>query len=184
MIVLTSISLPLVIVVCAYFLIWVKITCMRNVLGHAIHQRNSKLSVTLAIVTIVSLIAWVPFMTCSAFLDFCYLTFPPYFLNMLKVLHYGNSFVNFIIYSLRMPDFRTGMRAQVSTFSICHAVHVTENVVRRNDIDLQNQIVEANVLHYGNSFVNFIIYSLRMPDFRAGMRAQVFKFSICHAVHV
>ena len=107
---------------------------MRNVLGNAIHQRNKKLSVTLVIVTIVSLIAWVPFLAISLYYPLCVspcVYFKSFVVNMLKVLHYGNSLVNFIIYSLRMPDFRAGM-TQVLRINR----QVTLNAVQRDNTEL------------------------------------------------
>ncbi|XP_028517063.1 adrenocorticotropic hormone receptor isoform X2 [Exaiptasia diaphana] len=95
--ILTSISVPLVIIICAYFLIWIKLSCMRSILGHTISQRDRKLSVTLAIVTTVSLITWVPFMAYSVYLTFCYIqrcetssySWSVNIVHMFKLLHYG-----------------------------------------------------------------------------------------------
>lgn len=139
--VLTGISVPLVIVICAYFLIFVKFTCRRNVVGHAIHQRNRKLSVTLAFITIISLVTWVPFMAFSVYYFLCYHNCgseqnSDSTIQLLKLLHYGNSFVNFVVYSLRMPDFRTGM-AQM--FRICN---FAQNTVQQNNIEMQNRCKE------------------------------------------
>jgi len=101
---------PLSIITISYGLIWVKVSFRRNIPNHAYHQINRKL--TLAIVTLVSLITWLPFMLFSLLFGICvYLNCSTMFtskslIDFFKIIYFANSFVNFIVYVVHMPEFR------------------------------------------------------------------------------
>ena len=107
------ITLPIAIVIVSYFLIWVRVSFKGNIPHNAIHHSNVKLAVTLSIVTLVSIFAWIPFMIFSIFHYSCYFSSKcvSFFqlkqvFQVVKAFQYGNSFVNFVIYFVRMRDFR------------------------------------------------------------------------------
>jgi len=138
----TAISIPLLIVIIGYVLIWVKVTCMRTMPHQAIHHSNKKLTVTLAIVTVVSLITWIPLMAISVISQFCVhrsscpdysIIFSELFVYGLKFLQYGNSFVNFIIYTMRMREFKT----EISRRFRCNSCHNPPNP-QNEGIELRN----------------------------------------------
>ena len=64
-------------------------------------NRQRKLSITLFIMTIVSLLMWLPFVIASL----SHLK-SEHLLNSLGALFYANSFVNVIVYTIRMPEFK------------------------------------------------------------------------------
>ena len=68
---------------------------------HGASNRQRKLSITLFIVTIVSLLMWLPYViaTLSQLKS-------ERLLNSLGALFFANSFVNVIVYTIRMPEFR------------------------------------------------------------------------------
>ena len=101
-------------VICvSYVSIAVKVCCgIRSQHHDRAVSREKKLTKTLFIVTLVSLLLWLPFIICS-FLYFStdiitslsllaiYLLY-----DACTVLYFGNSFVNSILYVTRMPNFR------------------------------------------------------------------------------
>ena len=103
-------------VICAcYASIIVKICCGARPQHHGAARRQRKLTVTLLIMTIVSLLLWLPF----AVVTFVYhttdsirsLSYTKIMrLNMyLLLLFYTNSFVNPVVYTIRMPEFRKAL---------------------------------------------------------------------------
>ena len=112
-----SYSLLCLFVICAcYASIIVKICCGARPQHHGAARRQRKLTVTLLIMTIVSLVLWLPF----AVATFVYLTTDSIRslshtkrmrLNMyLLLLFYTNSFVNPVVYTIRMPEYRKALQ--------------------------------------------------------------------------
>ena len=103
-------------VICAcYASIIVKICCGARPQHHGAARRQRKLTVTLLIMTIVSLLLWLPY----AVATFVYYTTDRIRslsytkrtrLNMLLLLLFcTNSFVNPVVYTVRMPEFRKAL---------------------------------------------------------------------------
>ena len=103
-------------VICAcYASIIVKICCGARPQHHGAARRQRKLTVTLLIMTIVSLLLWLPY----AIGTFVFYTTDSIRslsdtkrmrLNMsLLLLFYTNSFVNPVVYTIRMPEFRKAL---------------------------------------------------------------------------
>ena len=103
-------------IICAcYASIIVKICCGARPKHHGAAARQRKLTVTLLIMTIVSLLLWLPY----AVVTFIYHTTDSIRslsytkirrLNMyLLLLFYANSFVNPVVYTIRMPKFRKAL---------------------------------------------------------------------------
>jgi len=116
-IVVFAILCPISIVIIGYFLIWIKVNYNRA-LPHTIHQSNAKLTVTLGIVTLVTLIAWIPFTSFSIERIICNvygkcIRALATFLSISKWLQYSNSIVNFAIYALRMRDFQMEIKRRI-----------------------------------------------------------------------
>ena len=111
-----SYSLLCLFVICAcYASIIVKICCGARPQHHGAARRQRKLTVTLLIMTIVSVLLWLPY----AIGTFVYYTNDSirslsYTKRMrlnfsLLILFYTNSFVNPIVYTIRMPKFRKAL---------------------------------------------------------------------------
>ena len=111
-----SYSLLCLFVICAcYASIFVKICCGARPQHHGAARRQRKLTLTLLIMTIVSLLLWLPF----AVATFVYYTNDSIRslsytkrmrLNMsLLLLFCTNSFVSPVVYTVRMPEFRKAL---------------------------------------------------------------------------
>ena len=111
-----SYCLLCLLVTCAcYASIIVKICCGARPQHHGAARRQRKLTVTLLIMTIVSLLLWLPY----AIGTFVFYTTDSIRslsdtkrmrLNMsLLLLFYTNSFVNPVVYTIRMPEFRKAL---------------------------------------------------------------------------
>ena len=103
-------------VICAcYASIIVKICCGARPQHHGAARRQRKLTGTLLIMTIVSLLSWLPqpvaifiLYTTDSIQSLSYTTRTRLNLSLL-LLFYTNSFVNPVVYSFRMPDFRKAL---------------------------------------------------------------------------
>ena len=111
-----SYSLLCLFVICAcYASVIVKICCGARPQHHGAARRQRKLTVTLLIMTIVSLLLWLPF----AVATFVYYTTDSirslsYTKRMrlntsLLLLFYTNSFVDPVVYTIRMPEYRKAL---------------------------------------------------------------------------
>ena len=111
-----SYCLLCLLVTCAcYASIIVKICCGARPQHHGAARRQRKLTVTLLIMTIVSLLLWLPY----AIATFVFYTTDSIRslsdtkrmrLNMsLLLLFYTNSFVNPVVYTIRMPEYRKAL---------------------------------------------------------------------------
>ena len=129
-----SFNLICLFVICvSYASIAVKFHWGRNHPTHGAASREKKLTVTLLIVTLLSLLVWLPYVICTFF----YLSSDNFRsfsksastrLNYaLIVLYHANSLVNPILYAIRMPEFK---RALVSLFR-CQTNQVAANLPLR-----------------------------------------------------
>ena len=102
-------------VICvSYSCIVVKLLCGAHPPHHGAASRQRKLTITLFIMTIVSLLMWLPY----AVATFLYFQSSLKFLSLqesfrlessLRILYFMNSLVNPIVYTLRMPEFRNAL---------------------------------------------------------------------------
>ena len=94
----------------SYILIIIKVRCSRHPQFHSRSKRERKLTGTALIVSLVSLLCFLPAMIYVACLHLSFTCFMNVHIYMaVTVLFLGNSLVNPIIYSLRMPGFREGL---------------------------------------------------------------------------
>lgn len=107
----------LLVICVSYALIVIKVRCGEQPQHHGAAKRERKLTVTFFIVTLVSLLMWLPF-EISTFLFFATDIFSSlsqiisqHFNYILVVFYYANSLVNPILYSTRMPEFRRALRS-------------------------------------------------------------------------
>ena len=106
--------LCLLVICVSYSSIVVKFLCGAHPQHHGAVRRQGKLTVTLFIMTIVSLLMWLP----HAVFIFLYQTGARKFLSSqesvrldfsLKILYFMNSLVNPIVYTIRIPEFRKAL---------------------------------------------------------------------------
>ena len=106
-------------VVCvSYVSIVGKISCGAHPQHHGATSRERKLTKTLIIVTVISLLLWLPYTIFTLLSFYLPSSLPPYpmssYLSRAFIfLFLANSLVNSILYAVRMPDFK---RALVSLF--------------------------------------------------------------------
>ena len=108
-------SICLFIICVSYTLTALKFFRGRNIQHHGASIRDRKLTVTLVIVTLVSLLMWLPYVICSFLLitSAHFRSLPDQLLFRLNfslmVLYYANSLVNPIMYAIRMPEFKRAL---------------------------------------------------------------------------
>ena len=149
------IVLVVLILICVgYFLIFLQTT--QNI-PDGFHQRriqqNKKLSKTLCIVTFFSLICWFPSIVMALAIDYTkYYTVSSLNLShslqnlflLFKVMQYGNSLVNPIVYNFRMPLFKSEFKdcfikifgARKTVISVNQQIGTHSEPSRKKNIDL------------------------------------------------
>ena len=100
------------------------IVCLCNIgIYRAFHKRKAssqqgnresqtkRLTVTLLLVSTVSLLSWLPLVTANYIFFVKNITIPNKFLiyNIINILNFSNCFVNSVVYSLRIPEFRQSL---------------------------------------------------------------------------
>ncbi|XP_020896378.1 neuropeptide FF receptor 2-like [Exaiptasia diaphana] len=116
--------LAVVIIVSAYSLIVFKVRYRTTQAHDVTIQENKKLTVTLAVVTTLSLVMWLPFQ-CLGMAGVLKGS-SPFIYFPAKFLQYGNSLVNSVVYAFRMREIK---REILRTFLCC----------RNNQISINNE---------------------------------------------
>ena len=103
-------AVSLFVICVSYILITIKVRCSRHPQFHTRSKRERKLTGTTLIVSLVSLLCFLPAMIYAAWTRHS----STYFINVhiqmaVLVLFLANSLVNPIIYALRMPGFKEGL---------------------------------------------------------------------------
>ena len=110
-------SLSLFLICVSYVAIFIKVRFSPNPRHHGATNRERKLTVTLLIVTLASLMTWLPYTTFTIVIywhqDVLSGWYPQrsfFYIRMaLTVLVGANSLVNPIVYAIRLPEFRAGI---------------------------------------------------------------------------
>ncbi|XP_078366262.1 adenosine receptor A1-like [Oculina patagonica] len=103
----TSLSTPLVFTSVAYVVIWRKQKCRFSNQPQAA-GRDRKLAKTLFLITGAFIVTWFPFHIINIIIFFCFpcQTWPYAMFHTLKLLQFSNSFINVIIYPLRISEYK------------------------------------------------------------------------------
>ena len=152
---LSCFCIPLVIIVTCYYFIFKisrfqarrRLSSSSRRCGHtpggAIKELN--VAITVAVITILFLVAWLPFFAVTVIATFCLscLPSPPGLLDLvkfLKFLQYGSSAVNPYIYAYRNFEMRRTLAKIANKFLPCDAGSMkTRNAVRQSIIHGQEQ---------------------------------------------
>ena len=110
----SSLCLLVFLVICAsYILIYIKVRCGPNLQHHGAANREKKMTVTLVVVTIVSLVTWLPgvvffILVYNQIINFHKMPFEwkLHIVVAFSVMAMANSLVNPILYAVRMAEFR------------------------------------------------------------------------------
>ena len=145
-IIVILIFLVVLILICVgYFLIFLQTT--QNI-PDGFHQRriqqNKKLSKTLCIVTFFSLVCWSPFIVMALAIENSLNLFHSNLVLLFKVMQYGNSLVNPIVYGFRMPLFKSEIKdcfikifgARKTIISVNQQIDARPKPSRKKIIDL------------------------------------------------
>ena len=103
----TSLSIPLLFTSVAYSVIWRKHRCRLpdrpQAAGH-----DKKLAKTLFLITGAFIITWFPFHVINIIIFFCLpcQSWPYLMIHIMKVLQFSNSFINVIVYPLRITEYK------------------------------------------------------------------------------
>ena len=103
-------AVSLFVICVSYILITIKVRCSRHPQFHSRSKRERKLTGTALIVSLVSLLCFLPAIIYLACHRFSFTCSTNIHIDMaVVVLFLANSLVNPIIYALRMPGFREGL---------------------------------------------------------------------------
>ena len=105
-VIIISLSTPLLITCTSYFVIWgQQASRMQNGVRT---RRETRLSKTLFLITGTFVLTWLPFQVVVVVANMCVPCRNMHIvvIFVLKFLHFSNSFLNFLIYCLRMQDYR------------------------------------------------------------------------------
>ena len=112
-------SICLLIICVSYTSIVIKVRCGAQPQHHGATSRERRLTMTLLIVTVVSLLFYLPYVILnsaieiskSAILESLSISVSYHLRNALFVLFYSNPLVNPILYAIRMPEYRSALLA-------------------------------------------------------------------------
>ena len=124
-VIIIGLSTPLLITCTACCLIWWK-QASRLQGGVRAIRNEARLSKTLSLITRTFVLTWLPFEVLVSMFHLCSSCTKkvPYVVYVvIKLLHFSNSFINFIIYCVRMPDYREAVSEIFLRCKCGHATH-------------------------------------------------------------
>lgn len=126
--------IPLLVILFAYGGIWKvvrnRIMPQEGQSGQRSLKRDMRVIVTIALVILFFVIAWLPFFIVNVVTIYCPTckTFNPHLILFMKFMHYSNSAVNPVVYAVKIPEFRRAFR-QLVGLCLCR----TENLRPRDN---------------------------------------------------
>ena len=102
-----SLSTPLLITCIFYCIIWRKQSY--RIPSEAQARKNVHLNKTLPLITAIFVLSWLSFHVSNIVDNFCASCEIFRVVYVMKFLHYSNSFMNFLVYCFRMPDYRKAL---------------------------------------------------------------------------
>ena len=112
-IVIICLITPLLITCFSYLVIWRSRKKRISTVRSFRQNQEARFSRTIFLVTAASFITWMPFLYINIAARVWPLSIPGSAIFLIKLLHYSNSFVNFVIYIVRFPSYRRAL------FSLC-----------------------------------------------------------------
>ena len=105
------VSIALMTIIAAHASIWTKITRRKENLDFIVKEKS--IALAMLIVTVAFIVMWLPFYLLNVIYSFdqkALKSVPLNFFYFAKLLQYGNSVVNPVIYTLKLPQFRRALR--------------------------------------------------------------------------
>ena len=113
-IVIICLTTPLLITCFSYLAIWIKRRISPENMRSFRQNQEARFSKSIFLVTAASFLTWTPFLVVHIIiLVTVYLRIPLFVFFCIVLVHFSNSFVNFIIYIIRFPSYRKAL------FSLC-----------------------------------------------------------------
>ena len=113
-IVIICLTTPLLITCFSYLAIWRKRRINPEIVRSFRQNQEARFSKSIFLVTAASFLTWTPFLVVHIIvLVTVYLRIPLFVFFCIVLVHFSNSFVNFIIYIIRFPSYRKAL------FSLC-----------------------------------------------------------------
>ena len=132
-IIITSLSTSLLVTCISYCIIWRK-QASRIIPNEAQARNNVHLNKTLLLITAIFVFSWLPFHVFNIVIHFCAsCEFFIVQLYIVKFLHYSNSFMNFLVYCFRMPDYRKALSRMLHKCR-CSRFRVVQSLIRRSTV--------------------------------------------------
>lgn len=109
---IVSFFICLVIICFAYVGIWIKVMQRMHEKTKRSLEKDKRLAITLFLVTAIFVLTWLPFQAMNIYIgksELCRNSCSKEIIiviNLTKLMQYANSFINPIIYTFKMPDFR------------------------------------------------------------------------------
>ena len=105
-VIIISLSMPLLISCIAHCIIWRKQAS--RIQNEVQAKIEIKLFRTLLLITAIFVLSWLPFQVLTITMHLCITcnSIPTVIVFVVKLLQYSNSFINFVIYCLRIPDYK------------------------------------------------------------------------------
>ena len=72
-------------------------------------SQNKRLTKTLLFVSVLALLSWLPLVLMNILIYVCHVPIPWRFYRAVNVVNYSNSFVNPVVYALRIPEFKQAL---------------------------------------------------------------------------
>ena len=105
--IIISLSTSFLVTCISYCIIWRKQSY--RIPGEAQARKNVHLNKTLLLITVIFVLSWLPFYVSNIVENFCASCEMFRVVYVMKFLHYSNSFMNFLVYCFRMPDYRKAL---------------------------------------------------------------------------
>lgn len=137
--IIVCIFTSLLVISLAYGMIWHRVRKPVNMHHRNTTAQEKKLAVTLSIITLVFVLTWVPFYIMNIVIMFCKSCYILQLIYFAKFLHYSNSFANFIIYALKIREFR-----KTVVKLLCERKQVSMNSKKRQTV-LPKQSEEISI---------------------------------------
>lgn len=112
-VVLASCCFSILVTIIAYVILWLKVRSSHSLSGQErSREKNKRLAITLAIATVIFALTWLPYPIVLSLINLCLKCL---YSNMklfndltmvCKFMHFAKSFMNPLVYILRIPEFR------------------------------------------------------------------------------
>jgi len=109
---MTVVFIAFCLITSSYIIVWIRLRLHSSKICRKASENERKLGITMIILTVLSLAAWLPFVMMNLIIVLSNKKAPDHtIIFTTKLLHYANSLTNCLVYSLRMPGFRRAVLA-------------------------------------------------------------------------